>query len=200
MINKPMEEIINELNEAWGKNLSYSGIMNVIKSHGLEMLGDGSSRMAFKIDETTCLKVAKNKFGIAQMKAECVNYNPEFDILADVHDFDHDHYIWSVCELCREATDEDFKNILGVPFSVIEAKIEDFCYDFKEDDIDEIDREFNSSPNAVEFMKKFMDFINSSEAEAFDLEVIENYGVTNSGKIKIIDYGLDEDSHSETIY
>lgn len=190
-------EIVDELNIAWGKNNSYSGLLDVIKKRSLEKIGEGSSRMVFKLDNDKCIKIAKNKFGIAQMTSECkISENGFDEVFTKVFEYDHEFHIWSICELCRTATDEDFEKILGVPFSIIEAKIEDLIYDFKEDNYEEIDSELEKSPKAVEFMNKLVSTINAAGLHntAYDFEMVENYGVTSDGSIKIIDYGLDDES------
>ena len=194
--------IIYELNSAWNNNFSYRELLGVIKKHSLQKLGEGSSRMVFKLDDSTCIKIAKNKFGISQMKEECdISDKGDFDVFVKVFAYDKKYNIWSICELCSEATNADFKRILMVPFSIIEVKIEDFIYDFKESNYEEIDSEFEKSKPAVLFMKNLINAIraNSLEDTAYDLEMIENYGVTSDDKIKVIDFGLTNKSMEDVI-
>jgi hypothetical protein len=74
---------------------SFAAKARYLKSHGLDKLGAGSSRAAFIADDTTVIKVAKNKKGLAQNRVEAeLSANVSQDApIAKVKDSDPDN-IW----------------------------------------------------------------------------------------------------------
>lgn len=85
----------------------------------LQKLGAGSSRIAYKIDENTCLKLAKTVRGRAQNQAEAeIGYNQYyFDHIARVFDYDDDNYLFVEMEIARKCTEANFKEITGYDFN-----------------------------------------------------------------------------------
>ena len=190
-------DIIEELNVSWGEHKSYRELLDVAKRYAVEKLGEGSSRIVFDLGGNKCLKIAKNKFGTAQMKAECDVSEENVPIFSKVYEYDDEYFIWEVCELCREANVDDFREILGVDFNMIVNKIEERVYGFYEDNWEDEDAEFQKHPEAVKFIDELVDAIQSYSLEGFDLEMLQNYGVSVDGTIKVIDYGLNPDSYGE---
>lgn len=82
------------------KNIrSFAGIVAYCRKH-LTRIAEGSSRMVFKIDDEKVLKLAKNRKGLGQNKAEAdMGYNEGyFTCIAHVSDYD-DNYMFVEMEL-----------------------------------------------------------------------------------------------------
>lgn len=96
-------------------------------------IGNGSSRMVFQIDDETCLKLAKNKKGIAQNKEEIriasdnfISYIPKV-----FNGSDEENGLWIITQYVIPAKPQDFEELLGISFENIKS----FC--------DSTDRRFN---------------------------------------------------------
>jgi hypothetical protein len=115
---------------------SFAAKVRYLQQFNLEKLGVGSSRAVFVADSNTVIKIAKNKKGIAQNKAEIGISTEHLNIgagtegknigdilsqklakstvpLALIKDADPDG-IWVEAERARRAQAEDFKKIIGV--------------------------------------------------------------------------------------
>lgn len=82
----------------------------------LQRIASGSSRVVYKIDDNTVLKLAKNKKGLSQNKAEASMEDDYFasglNLFAKVYDRD-ENYNWIESQLARKAKPTDFKRITG---------------------------------------------------------------------------------------
>ena len=104
-----------------------------------EPIGKGSSRAVFQIDDTRVLKLATNMKGIAQNKAEVAVYNQTADktfMPIIYNDSDMENYFYVIAEYVLPAEEDDFKNVIGIPFDTFEEivyndKIEDVIEDHK---------------------------------------------------------------------
>lgn len=114
-----VESIINEM--AYPSDFSIEEFMNLssfkkridyCKSR-LKLLGNGSSRIVFQIDDKKVLKIAKNKKGVAQNEHECQPFRNSYDCFAKMFDYD-DNYMWIEMEIARKAKNDDFQKLLGV--------------------------------------------------------------------------------------
>lgn len=81
---------------------TYAGKVRYCKRHLGFPIGNGSARIVFQLDDEKCLKLAKNRKGIAQNGAEY-----------DSADDDS----WIVTEYVLPAKQKDFKQCLGILFS-----------------------------------------------------------------------------------
>ena len=93
-----------------------------------EPIGDGSSRAVFQIDDTRVLKLATNIKGVAQNKAEVMAYQqaPDKTFMPIIYnDSDMENYFYVISEYVLPANEEDFKNLLGVPFYIFKNIILD---------------------------------------------------------------------------
>lgn len=93
-----------------------------------EPIGNGSSRAVFQIDDTRVLKLATNIKGVAQNKAEVTAYHQStiktfMPII--YNDSDMENYFYVISEYVLPANEEDFKNLLGVPFYIFKNIILD---------------------------------------------------------------------------
>lgn len=104
-----------DLNEF--KNIrSYAGKVRYATEQLGKPLGQGTSRVVFRVDNTKVLKLAKNKKGIAQNTVE-IDWGRQTyydDIIAKVFDTDFYDYYWVEMELATKASAKDFKRLWNV--------------------------------------------------------------------------------------
>jgi hypothetical protein len=81
-------------------------------------IGNGSSRLVFQIDDETCLKLAKNKKGVAQNLEEIsiardgfISYIPKI-----YNGSDEENGLWVITQYVLPAEEKDFEQVLGIPF------------------------------------------------------------------------------------
>lgn len=85
----------------------------------LQRISSGSSRIVYKIDDKKVLKLAKNRKGIAQNKAEGGDYYKNtIGCFAEIYDVDN-NYLWIEMQLARKAKLSDFKHLTGYNFDVM---------------------------------------------------------------------------------
>ena len=91
----------------------------------LKKLGAGTSRRVYQIDNEKCLKLAKNRKGIAQNIEEINLGNDMYagSCFAKVYDYDQNG-LFVEMELARKAKVGDFKRITGLSWDVMKAWIE----------------------------------------------------------------------------
>lgn len=169
----------------------------------LQKIGAGSSRIAYKIDNTKVLKLAKNKKGIAQNDVE-IEYSQENfleDVLAKVFDYDT-HELWLEMEIARKVTKSNFRAAKGFSF-------EDFSTALYNQIIDDDRQKYRDYPSRGEVDEETLELIHEDElfiglrdyVQAFripfgDLLRLSSYGIVKrsyGGDIVLIDYGLTED-------
>lgn len=76
----------------------------------LRLIGKGSSREVYLLNDERCLKIACNAAGLAQNRAEGEALYNGFDICAKVFERS-ENFEWLVCELCGKAHDYDFEEL-----------------------------------------------------------------------------------------
>lgn len=80
----------------------------------------GSSREVFAYSTSKVLKIAKNKPGIAQNKAEVEismkNRNSPF--ITKIYEYDAKSFKWVIADLIRPLSNADFSEKIGIPLSV----------------------------------------------------------------------------------
>ena len=84
----------------------------------LNLIGEGSSRIVYKVDREKAIKIAKNRLGQKQNKIEvekCKNYPGCF---AHVYETDPKAY-WIEAEIATSIKEKDFKRLYGVSFADI---------------------------------------------------------------------------------
>lgn len=84
-------------------------------------IGNGSSRMVFQLDDETCLKLAKNKKGVAQNLEEMsiesdgfISYIPKV-----YNGSDTENGLWVITQYVLPAKAADFKKVLGIDFKEV---------------------------------------------------------------------------------
>ena len=175
----------------------------------LQRLGSGSSRIAYKVDDEKCLKIAKNQKGIAQNIHEARSILDQYGIGATVYEYD-ENGLWVEMQLARKCTKPEFKRIMGISFDdmtsfawasfarrnphnkiilpvfIKNRSIEKWVYDNE------------GSDSRADWLLNFESFVgdfNPSMGVLRDVTSIRNWGIVKeNGKEKavIIDDGLDE--------
>lgn len=81
-------------------------------------IGNGSSRIVFRVDDNKVLKLAKNRKGRAQNEAECENCNDYYagDMFAKVFEYDQTNFTYIIAEEARPPKSSDFQTCLGVTY------------------------------------------------------------------------------------
>lgn len=80
----------------------------------LERVGEGTSRIAFRVDDEKVLKIAKNNKGISQNRSEADWSRNNYDVFAKIFEADTNNYTWIEMELTRRPTSQEFKNLMGI--------------------------------------------------------------------------------------
>lgn len=167
----------------------------------LQRLSSGSSRIVYKIDENTVLKLAKNQKGIAQNEVEGQHdcYRDNMNMFAKIYDTD-ENYLWIEMQLAKKAKPSDFKRLTGYDFNTVCYWI-DYC---------KPDRYRNSNPlktffDSPEFeenwdeyglLAELQEYIGNYDVPIGDLKRISSWGVVNGEygeELVLIDYGLTND-------
>ena len=166
----------------------------------LTRISSGSSRIAYKIDDTKVLKLAKNKKGLAQNEAE-IDYSQDYmmdDIVAQVFNYDENN-LWLEMELARKITPAMFQNLVGFTF---EEYVDGIWF---QEDILKPRKSLikRSKPERFDemwendFISRIFDIMSSYENfMAGDLTKLSTYGIVNSDNqdtIVLIDFGLTQD-------
>lgn len=170
----------------------------------LELIGSGSSRLAFLLSSQKVIKVAKNSAGIGQNSAEVEIYtNPKARaVLAKIYDYG-EGYKWIISELVRPILRPgEFKSLTGIPFSGFQAVLDDFASAKTVTDIDDIiDYYFNSKvtkrrnfeQRAADWVRDIGYTLFSTDLKVGDFYIIEHWGKTASGRVVLLDYGFTEE-------
>ena len=174
----------------------------------LKKLGAGTSRRVYQIDNEKCLKLAKNRKGIAQNIEEINLGNDMYagSCFAKVYDYDQNG-LFVEMELARKAKESDFERLVGIPFDSycdliirtaltylpdncqskgwINSAMED-TYNYVMDNIDDF-----------EFINEVVEYMYNFQVKAYgDLQRLSSYGVVKRNgreEMVIIDFGLTED-------
>lgn len=175
----------------------------------LSRIGAGSSRMVFKIDDNTCLKIAINKKGLVQNLTESDKNLQTMDLFTKVYDFDEDG-MWIEAELAKRAKPSDFKRLTGYDYETMKQWI-NYCH-----------KSYSLSMWAVRIPDNYMELFNSKEWEdnyeygifadirkymqdymidaIGDLRRISSWGIVNRNnkeQLVIIDSGLSDEIYND---
>lgn len=173
---------------------SFKGRVDYCKMH-LKRIGEGSSRMVFKIDDEKVLKLAKNRKGIGQNEVETdMGYNENyFTCIAKVFDYD-ENYLFVEMESAKKCSHNDFKRITGYDFNthikfLLAEENNELNKKFSQEFIDEA-YENNS------IMTEVIELLHNWDLPVGDYTRISSYGiVTRNGKeiVVVVDYGLNKE-------
>lgn len=182
---------------------SYAGRIKYCQER-LHKLGAGSSRIVYQIDDEKCLKLAKNRKGIAQNEAEANSYAVEAGIGAQTYNWDN-NFEWIEMQLAVPATASSFKRVTGYNFNLVEKFVwwtyNQYIRAGKEHRISFTEQEKELFASFLDdyhpFFSTLYDYMTGTGLETVgDLTRISSYGiVTNNGQeeVVLIDYGLNEE-------
>lgn len=180
-------QMLSSIN-SFNKRLAYC------KEHLGKIIGNGSSRVVFQINDQMCLKLAKNQKGIAQNELESEWYKQSLNCFPKIFDYDDANNSWIVCEYVLPAKPKDFKHCLGMTWDEFVSFIST-CYN-------EYRRTFYSKMPYEQFcnlienndtLRDIYDYMTNYQAPMGDLTRIANYGIVrryNQDLIVILDHGL----------
>ena len=179
----------------------------------LQRIASGTSRIVYKIDDATVLKLAKNQKGLAQNEAE-TQYRDDIyapDIFAEVYDNDENFY-WIEMQLARQAKPTDFKKLTGYDFKTFtyfvmytaQQHLPRTRYGFSIPseykqlfDSEEFKNMIWENPDNVYYQTN--EYLTSYEIKKYgDVQRISSWGVVKdkhdgTDKLVLIDYGLTDD-------
>lgn len=176
----------------------------------LPKLGQGTSRIAYKVDNEKALKLAFNKKGIAQNEHEADWGRNNYGVFGEIFDADTDNYTWIEMELARTPKKQDFKRLLGITFEETCDLIK-YCYEQYSQYSQYRNNRFqlHYSTMVEDLYEKLVaqeesDFFVSFQRYVYDYQPysvmdwlrISNWGIVNRNgqeHLVIIDDGLDED-------
>ncbi len=162
----------------------------------LKKIGQGSSRIVYRIDDDKILKIARqagdwNK-GVAQNELE-VDINRMYPkITTKVFDYD-ENFRWVEHELVVPLKSEKtFKATLGIDWNEFTKWIEDRC--LLNSGRRKQKRVVSNELDENEFSSEILDLIINYGAEKYYLDYIRlgHYGATKDGRIVLLDYGINE--------
>lgn len=140
------------------------------------LIGKGSGRFVYDINNEYVLKLAKNTKGVAQNKTEIHLSNNEInnEIISKTLEYD-ENGLYVIQEKATKITDNIFKEITNI-------QLQGFLYYIRHNMI--------WDGNNPEFFNKVNSLIKKYNLDRFDIANEESWGIIN-GKVVIVDYGLD---------
>lgn len=153
-----------------------------------KVVGEGSSRRVYLLDQNTVLKLAKNEKGLAQNKTEVESFKDPLTngLVTKIYDYSMD-FRWLISEIARPISNmQEFGKLLG-------ENAEDFFHEFSSmvefyfsDEGEEINTDEISNP----LLGKLMDLVIKNETLPADLKKMDSWGKTADGRLVLIDYGF----------
>ena len=187
---KIVESIMKEMAYPSSFDLQYFSTIPTFKDRiqyckdRLKLLGNGSSRIVFQIDNNKVLKIAKNKKGLAQNYKEEDWGRNKYDCFAKIYKADIENNTWIEMELAYKITFNDFVRYFGFGPSFLKNILE-YIYNEK-------NKEMTS-------LYRYMLDYQPDMATIQDWSRSKNWGVVNrngQNVLVIIDDGFDEDIYN----
>ena len=171
-------------------------------------IGNGSSRIIFQLDDETCLKLAKNKKGVAQNMEEIVicrdniiSYVPKI-----YNGTDEEYGLWIITQYVLPAKEKDFVEVLNVDFEDIKyfsASVDisfgrGYGYSTRNADetMHKIYAKYENNELAMELLNDIHELKADYSQFVGDLSRIENWGLTRENGntfLVMLDTGLSEE-------
>lgn len=188
MYYREEKEKFMQLNHCFDPSEVYeSALKRLLKLVKLPVVGRGSSRIVFRLDENLVLKVAMNLPGLAQNKIEYGLRNSEFVCKTYWKD-QRELPSWLVADYCTRA----FKKHIKEQFNMTPYQFDTLLYDGKYKVTH--GKKFKIHAQNSEKAQKFLKFIIDNDLQPGDLMThrMVNYGINPRGKLVIVDAGLNE--------
>ncbi len=215
---KIVESIMKEMTYPSSFDLQYFSTIPTFKDRiqyckdRLKLLGNGSSRIVFQVDNKKVLKIAKNKRGIDQNQKEEDWGRNKYDCFAKIYEADTNNHTWIEMEFARKATNQDFIKHFGITTNELKDIIHYMYFQynnrsnywFNEEEKIKLDHFFNENIyngqneelyNLYHYMLDYQ----PDRASISDWGAKSNWGVVNrNGKewLVIIDDGFDDDIYN----
>jgi len=157
------------------ENISY---MKAYADSFLNVLGEGSSRIAYSLTSNKVLKVALNEKGIDQNIAELdVFTNPlTKPMVSKIQDYDPS-YRWLIADSVRIFKSElEFEEETGVNFQSFVQELKDAI--------------INKKDPSSDLAKNTLKTIENSDLMLGDIAIIEHWGKSSDGRVVLLDYGF----------
>jgi len=169
-----------------------SALKRLLKLVKLPIIGRGSSRIVFRLDENLVLKIAMNLPGLAQNKIEYGLRNSEFVCNTYLKD-QRELPAWLVADYCTKA----FKKHIKEQFNMTPYQFDTLLYDGKYKLTH--GKKFKIRSQNSEKAQKFLKFIIDNDLQPGDLMThrMINYGINPRGKLVIVDAGLNEKVYND---
>jgi hypothetical protein len=157
----------------------------------LVLLGEGTSRSVYRLNDRYVIKIAKDKCGVWQNQSECrvTDGNIGSDLILPVDKRDANG-LWVVQMMAQPIDSSNcflFKKLYGVSF---EQVCELICAMEK---CEEEVAKYICGDNA--FLTSIMDFLVDSQTSFFfDFKKLDSWGYIDN-KICLIDYGMDNEAY-----
>lgn len=172
-------------------------------TENLMLLGEGGSRVVFKLSPKYVLKVAFTDRGKSQNATEAsVSEDAKYSqYLARVHSHAAD-FSWIISDLVRPLREEEFERFFGIPFEEFSKAIagRDFWRwsgnpDWK------VSSDEEESIGTYGHIMALRDLVKLKKLHTPELNFIEHWGKTPDNRIVILDYGVDEGNwKQQTLY
>ena len=173
-------------------------VEKVKQQPGVNLIDTGSSRAVFKIDNDKVLKVAINKEGLAQNRAEVdLITHPRTNklLFTDIYDYSTKDYRWILSEYAGplNLSDDEMEDILGFhPYFIIMfiTKFKGDLSSFKSHV--ETNYQEEGTPEMWQFFGSLLSTTKATGLLIKDLAGWRQWGITADNRIVIVDYGLDK--------
>lgn len=212
---KIVESIMKEMAYPSSFDLQYFSTIPTFKDRiqyckdRLKLLGNGSSRIVFQVDNKKVLKIAKNKKGLAQNYKEEDWGRNKYDCFAKIYKADIENNTWIEMELAYKITFKDFvryfgfgpsflKNILEYIYNIYMNKNNNVPY---KEQVEEYLKNniYNEKNKEMTSLYRYMLDYQPDMATIQDWSRSKNWGAVNRNSqnvLVIIDDGFDEDIYN----
>ena len=196
-INEAQDEIFS-LNELSSLS-SFKHRMEYCRKHLGRPIGNGSSRVVFQLNDQHCLKLAKNRKGIAQNTEETYWDKQRQSCFPKIFDYD-DEKMWIVCEYVLPAEESDFQHCLGMTWSEFNKFIRCCQREYYNPYHIHNTQTFYDQLETNSTLRDLYDYITNYQPPIGDLLYLKNYGMVrryNEDLIVLLDHGLSEEIWKE---
>lgn len=164
----------------------------------LTKLGAGSSRIAYLLEPTKVIKLAKNAKGVAQnereasLKSDAMHHS---SIMAHILEYDDENYFWIEMEVARKLTPKKFFEITGLKWETFVTA----QYQLKRQNSGQGGSRVPDELWDNEFFYEYADNVANYNLEN-DLNRLSQWGVVDrdgSESVVMVDYGLDDEIYQK---
>lgn len=146
-------------------------------------IGEGSSRITFKLDESHALKIALNPAGVVQNKVESHIAQHLHDLpITQVHYLGKKAY-YMIVDFAHELDFDDFEKVYGIPFE----KLEELTTNLRDTVSVQRTKFFRE---LTPITQKLLVSLQKHHLKLYDIFREDQWGDLNSKPV-LIDYGLD---------